>query len=73
MQSPSPAVTWIKVDEPRFDLWGVLVGSLSITGILAGAALVLGLSFGVWLILRRRRFERDGDAGLLRLDPARHP
>jgi hypothetical protein len=73
MQSPSPAVTWIKVDEPRFDLWGVIVGSLSITGILAGAALVLGLSFGVWLILRRRRFEREGDMGLLRLDPARYP
>ena len=72
MQSP-PAVTWIKVDEPRFDLLGVIVGSLSITGILAGGALVLGLSFGIWLIRRRRRPAYEGDVQLLRLDLARHP
>jgi len=64
-------VTWIKVDEPSFDLWGVLVGSLSITGVLAGAALVLGLAFGVWRI--RRGAAREGAALLLQLDPAPRP
>jgi hypothetical protein len=70
---PSPAnVTWVKVDPPSFDLWGVLVGSLSITGILAGAAFVLGLAFGVWLI-RRRVTAPDATAALLQLDPAPRP
>jgi hypothetical protein len=64
MPSPSPGVTWIKVDPPGFDLWGVLVGSLSITGILAGIAVVLGVLFGVWLI-RRRRASREAAERLL--------
>jgi hypothetical protein len=70
---PSPEnVTWVKVDAPSFDLWGVLVGSLSITGILAGAAFLLGLAFGVWLI-RRRAATPDATAPLLQLHPAPRP
>jgi len=70
MQSPSPSVTWIKVDPPGFDLWGVLVGSLSITGILAAIALVLGVLFGVWRIRRRRRASREAAERLLQLGVA---
>lgn len=54
MQTPA-GVTWIKVDPPRFDLWGVLVSSLSLTGLLALLAVLLGAGFGVMLIRRRRR------------------
>jgi hypothetical protein len=53
MQPPSD-VTWIKVDPPSFDLLGVLVSSLSLTGVLAVLALLLGAGYGVLLIRRRR-------------------
>jgi hypothetical protein len=52
---PGESVVWIKVTKPTFDLFGVLVSSLSLTGILLGLALLLGAAFGLSLILRRRR------------------
>jgi hypothetical protein len=63
---PGETVVWIKVTKPTFDLLGVLVSSLSLTGILLGVAVLLGAAFGLSLILKRRR---EG-AGLGRLSPA---
>jgi hypothetical protein len=48
-------VTWIKVPRPTFDLVGVLVSSLSLTGIMAAITLCLGGAVGLALIRRRSR------------------
>ena len=48
-------ITWVKVDKPTFDLVGVILGSLALSGLLAGAALALGLLFAVLLIRRDTR------------------
>jgi hypothetical protein len=53
--SLEPAVTWIKVEKPTFDLVGVVLGSFKLAGILLAVALVLGIVFGAALILTRRR------------------
>jgi len=50
-----PVVTWIKVEKPTFDLVGVVLGSFKLAGILLVLALVLGVTFGVLFVLRRRR------------------
>ncbi len=50
-----PAVTWIKVEKPTFDLVGVVLGSFKLAGILLVVALALGLVLGAALILARRR------------------
>jgi hypothetical protein len=50
-----PAVTWIKVEKPTFDLVGVVLGSFHLAGVLLLVALVLGVAFGAALILSRRR------------------
>jgi hypothetical protein len=50
-----PAVTWIKVEKPTFDLVGVVLGSFHLAGALLVAAFVLGSLFGAALILSRRR------------------
>jgi hypothetical protein len=65
-----PAVTWIKVEKPTFDLVGVVLGSFR----LAGALLVLALALGVLLgaaLLRSRRRPRPTpiEAVSLHLDP----
>lgn len=52
--TPSPVV-WIKVDKPSFDLIGVILGSLNLTGAVAGLALVLGLLLGLFLLRRKQR------------------
>ena len=52
---PGESVIWIKVAKPTFDLVGVLLSSLGLTTILMGVALVLGIVFGLSLIIRRRR------------------
>ncbi len=51
----APAVTWIKVEKPTFDLVGVVLGSFKLAGVLLLFALVLGVVFGGALILSRRR------------------
>jgi len=51
----APAVTWIKVEKPTFDLVGVVLGSFRLTGVLLLVALVLGLALGTGLVLSRRR------------------
>jgi hypothetical protein len=55
MATLGPAVTWIKVEKPTFDLVGVVLGSFKIAGFLLVLALVLGIVFGAALILTRRR------------------
>ena len=51
MLATEPAVTWIKVEKPVFDLVGVVLGSFH----LAGALLLLAFTFGAALIVSRRR------------------
>jgi hypothetical protein len=51
----APAVTWIKVEKPTFDLVGVVLGSFHLAGVLLVVALVLGVILGATLIFRRRR------------------
>ena len=55
MLATEPAVTWIKVEKPVFDLVGVVLGSFHLAGVLLLLALVLGVLFGASLILSRRR------------------
>ena len=55
MTTLGPAVTWIKVEKPTFDLVGVVLGSFQLAGFLLVLALVLGIVFGAALILTRRR------------------
>jgi hypothetical protein len=61
------SVTWIKVEHPSFDLAGVLISSLQITGGLLVIALVLGTFFGLTLVWRRRRQTSSLDPVSLRL------
>jgi hypothetical protein len=55
MLTTEPAVTWIKVEKPVFDLVGVVLGSFHLAGVLLLLALVLGVAFGAALILSRRQ------------------
>ncbi len=50
----APAVTWIRVEKPTFDLVGVVLGSFKLAGLLLLVALLLGVVFGAALILSRR-------------------
>lgn len=61
------SITWIKVEKPAFDLVGLILGALNLTGALAAAALVLGVLLGAAFI-RRRAQERPGSTSL-HLDP----
>ena len=54
-RSRGESVIWIKVAKPTFDLVGVLLSSLGLTGVLVVVAVVLGVVFGLSLIIRRRR------------------
>ena len=64
----TPAITWVKVDRPRLDLVGIVLGALGTAGALAVAAMVLGVVLGAVLILRRRRHQPSADDGVLHLD-----
>jgi len=55
MLAVGPAITWIKVEKPEFDLVGVVLGSFRLAGVLLVVALVLGVLFGAALIRARRR------------------
>jgi hypothetical protein len=55
MGMAGPAVTWIKVEKPTFDLVGVVLGSFRLAGVLLVVAVVLGVLFGALLIRSRRR------------------
>jgi hypothetical protein len=67
--SVGPAVTWIKVEKPTFDLVGVVLGSFRLAGVLVVVALALGIVFGAALIRSRRRpLPTPMDAVSLHLD-----
>jgi hypothetical protein len=69
-----PAITWIKVEKPTFDLVGVVLGSFQLAGVLLLVALVLGLLSGAALIRSRRgRPSRLLDRVSLHLDAHGHP
>jgi hypothetical protein len=55
MWTIGPAVTWIKVEKPTFDLVGVVLGSFRLAGVLLLVAVILGAVFGAVLIRSRRR------------------
>jgi hypothetical protein len=55
MLTIGPAITWIKVEKPTFDLVGVVLGSFKLAGVLLVVALALGVVLGGALILARRR------------------
>ena len=66
-----PAVTWIKVEKPVFDLVGVVLGSFRLTGALLVLTLVVGIALGAALIRARRRTASPAlDDVSLHLDPA---
>ena len=64
----APAVTWVKVEQPRLDLVGLVLGALGIAGALAVAAMVLGVLVGGAFILRRRAHAVSIDDGVLHLE-----
>jgi hypothetical protein len=55
MTALGPAITWIKVEKPTFDLLGLVLGSFKLAGVLLLVAIALGLILGASLILSRRR------------------
>ena len=65
-----PEIIWVKVERPTFDLVGVVLGSLSLAGVLAVAAALLGSFFGLILIRRARPHVHVTDAVSLHLDAA---
>jgi hypothetical protein len=72
--SPSPAIIWVPVQKPTFDLVGVVLSSFGIAGICAAVALALGIALGIVFIVRARR-EPDPLKGrtTLRLVESLHP
>jgi hypothetical protein len=55
MLTAGPAITWIKVEKPTFDLVGVVLGSFHLAGVLLAVAGALGVILGIALIRSRRR------------------
>lgn len=56
-----PAVTWIKVEKPVFDLVGVVLYSLGLAGICAALSFGLGIALGVSFIVRARRAPAEAE------------
>ena len=54
MAASEPVITWIKVEKPKLDIVGLILGSFALTGLLIVTALALGALFGATLIYRRR-------------------
>lgn len=50
-----PAITWIKVEKPTFDLVGVVLGSMRLAGAIVLLALAVGALLGAARIRSRRR------------------
>ncbi len=68
-------ITWVKLEPPRLDVVGLILGSLGFTGAVALVALLLGVVVGLARIRRSRRHP-DGlwnEHGLLGLTPGSFP
>ncbi len=52
---PTEVVTWVKVERPVFDLFGILVSSLTFATLAAALAFGLGAALGAFFIWRNRR------------------
>lgn len=63
MQVPADVI-WVKVEKPVFDLWGVLVSSLTFTAALALGTLLCGGLLALAYILRGRHFGHEPQASL---------
>jgi positive regulator of sigma E activity len=64
------SITWIRVEKPVFDLAGVILSSLGLTGVCVAVAVVLGCLWGAVLIrrtVRRRRADADDPVLTLRV------
>jgi ABC-type Fe3+ transport system permease subunit len=48
-------ITWVKVEAPRLDVVGLILGSLGFAGAAALGALLLGVVLGLARIRRSRR------------------
>jgi hypothetical protein len=48
-------ITYVRVERPQLDIVQLILGSFTLTGLLVLLALLLGATFGVTLILKRRR------------------
>jgi hypothetical protein len=72
---PPPAVTWIRLQKPAFDLIGVIVSSLLATALFAALAALAGAWLGALLVRRRgRTVQRPGaHLALLRLEERDEP
>jgi len=64
---PGHVVTWVKVDHPVFDLVGVILSSLGLTGIVIGITVAMGSVVGLYLIRRGRRLAGRPPGGDLAL------
>jgi hypothetical protein len=65
-------ITWIKVQKPTFNLIGVIVGALAVTGVLVLCAVVLGVLLGIITIIRRQRQAPGADEQMVRLNLSTH-
>ena len=65
-------ITWIKVQKPTFNLIGVIVGALAVTGVLVLCAVVLGVLLGIITIIRRQRRSPGADEQMVRLNLSTH-
>jgi hypothetical protein len=66
---PADAITWIQVERPTFDLFGVLLSALKFTVIVVILGFLLGALLGVVFILRRRRVASELERLSLGIDP----
>ena len=61
---PTEVVTWVKVERPVFDLFGILVSSLTFATLAVVVAMCLGGVFGLFLIRRNRAYAEQPLAAL---------
>jgi hypothetical protein len=54
MLTAGPAITWVKVEKPSFDLVGLVLGSFKLAGVLLIVACALGVLSGILIRSRRR-------------------
>lgn len=66
----TPLITWVRVEHPKLDIVGLVLGAFSLAGALLLAALSLGLLLGILFIVRGRRQQPWQDQVRLGLDPS---